>query len=220
MRRRRADSAPRRHGHAAVAGPPGQSFSPPDSRSKTRAPAAGSSPGPSGPWRHWGRTTGALLLHAAFLYLAGGCAHYSPTSGLIGGIRSVAIPVAENDTPEFHIGEELSERLGDAYRSDGRLRLVDAESADAVLYLRVTALQDRPFTYTAAEETEQYRFSVHIDLELLRAEDGSSLLELNDLQGWGVYDAGVSDEEGRDPAVTAALGMVVEEIVDRTTAGW
>ena len=161
----------------------------------------------------------ASLLIASLL-LAAGCAHYSTTSGLIGGIRSVAIPVAENDTPEFRIGEDLSERLGDAYRGDGRLRLVDEESADAVLYLRVTDLQDRPFTYTAAEETEQYRFSVHIDMELLRAVDGSSLLELKDLQGWGTYDAGLPDEEGRDPAVEAALDMVVEEIVDRTTAGW
>ena len=161
-----------------------------------------------------------LFLLSACLILAAGCAHYSTTSGLIGGIRSVAIPVAENDTAEFRIGEDLSERLGEAYRSDGRLRLVDEESADAVLYLRVTALQDRPFTYTAAEETEQYRFSVQIDMELLRAVDGSSLLELKDLQGWGTYDADLPDEEGRDPAVAAALGMVVEEIVDRTTAGW
>ncbi len=220
MPRRRADSAPVLQDHAAAAVTPGESSSAPDSFPKPRAPATGSRHGPSGPWKHYGRVTGALLLHAAFLCIAGGCAHYSTTSGLIGGIRSVAIPVAENDTPEFHIGEELSERLGDAYRSDGRLRLVDEESADAVLYLRVTALQDRPFTYTAAEETEQYRFSVHIDMELQRAEDGSALLELEGLQGWGTYDADVPDEEGRDLAVAAALGMVVEEIVDRTTAGW
>ena len=178
-----------------------------------RAMRRGRASSPPGP--------GALFLAlAAGFCLAGACAHYSTTSGLIGGIRSVAIPVAENDTPEFHIGEELSERLGEAYRGDGRLRLVDEESADAVLYLRVTALQDRPHTYTAAEETEQYRFSVYIDLELLRTEDGDSLLELKDLRGWGTYDADVADEEGRDPAVEAALDMVVEEIVDRTTAGW
>jgi len=150
----------------------------------------------------------------------GACAHYSTSSGLIGGIRSVAVPVAENETPEFEIGELLSERLVDAFTRDGRLRVVDEESADAVMYLRVVSLEDSPFTYTAAEQTEQYRFGLHIGAELVRTEDEEQLLSLERLEGWGTYDAALSDEEGRDRAVEAALDMLIEEIVDRTTASW
>ena len=166
------------------------------------------------------RLRARMVCAVALLWLGAGCAHYSASAGLIGGIRSVGIPVAENETAEFDIGELLSERAGEAYTRDGKLRVVDEESADALLQLKVVSLEDRPFTYTAAEQTEQYRFSVLVDAALVRLEDESRLLELERLEGWGTYDASLDDEEGRNRAVEAALDMVIEEIVDRTTASW
>lgn len=150
----------------------------------------------------------------------GGCAYYSTSGGLIGGIGTVGIPVAENQAAEFAIAERLTERTIDAYADDGRLRVVDEESADAILQLEVASIEDRPFTYTSAEQTEQYRFAVAVVAELVRTEDGEVLLALERLEGWGTYDAALPEEEGRDLAVERALDMVIEELVDRTTAGW
>ena len=150
----------------------------------------------------------------------GGCAYYSTSGGLIGGIRTVGIPVAENQSAEFAVAERLTERAVDAYAEDGRLRVVDEESADALMQLEVLSVDDRPFTYTAAEQTEQYRFAVRVAAELVRVADGEVLLELVGLEGWGTYDAALGEEEGREPAVDRALDMVIEELVDRTTAGW
>ncbi len=151
-----------------------------------------------------------------------GCAHYSTTTGMIGGIRSVGVPTAENETAEFDIGERLSERTGDAFISDGRLLVVDDERSDAALLMRVISLIDRPFTYTAKEQTEQYRFSVEVRAELVRNADDEILLELPRLEGWGTYDARLADDEegGREFAVDAAFTMIIEEIVDRITASW
>lgn len=160
-----------------------------------------------------------LLLLGALLLVAA-CSHYSTTAGIAGGIRSVAIPVAENDTPEAGIAEELTERLNRAFAADGRLQVVDEGRADAALKLRITAIEDRPFTYTAAEETQQYRFKLTLDAQLLKNEDESQVLDARGMTGWGTYDAGLSDAEGREGAVGAALDMVVEELVDRATAGW
>lgn len=141
---------------------------------------------------------------------------------MIGGIRSVAIPAAENQTAEADVAEVLSQRMGDAFVDDGRLRVVDEESADALLLLTVTEVEDRPFTFTAGEQTEQYRFRFFVDSDLVRADDDSHLLELRRLTGWGTYDAAVADTDslGREPAIEAAVEMVVTEIVDRTTASW
>ena len=85
---------------------------------------------------------------------------------------------------------------------------------------KVLSVDDRPFTYTAAEQTEQYRFAVRVAADLVRVADGEVLLELVGLEGWGTYDAALGEEEGREPAVDRALDMVIEELVDRTTAGW
>ena len=148
------------------------------------------------------------------------CAHYSTSTGLIGGIRSVAIPVAENDTPEERIADLLTERATDGFAEDGRLRVVDEESADAILGLHLRRIVDRPFTYTASEQTEQYRIQLSVAAVLTKISDQSPLLELEGLSGWGTYDAQLPDEDGRDPAIEAALDMIIEEIVDRTTASW
>lgn len=154
------------------------------------------------------------------LLLAAACSHYSASAGIAGGIRSVAIPVAVNDTPEAGIAEDLTERLSRAFAADGRLQVVDEGSADAALKLHITAVEDRPFTYTAAEETQQYRFRLTLDAQLLKTEDDSQVLEAKGMAGWGTYDAGLSDAEGREKAVAAALNMIVEELVDRATASW
>ena len=152
--------------------------------------------------------------------LLGSCAYYSTSGGLIGGIRSVGIPVADNRSSELAVAERLTERAVVAYAEDGRLRVVDEEGADALLLLEVLSIEDQPFTYTAAEQTEQYRFALQMAAELVRSVDGEVLLALQDLQGWATYDAALAEEEGRDVAVDRALDMVIEELVDRTTAGW
>lgn len=160
-------------------------------------------------------------IRAALVALCiGGCAYYSTSGGLLGGIRSIGIPVADNQTSEFAVAELLTERAIDVYAEDGQLRVVDEESADALLQLNVLSIEDRPHTYTTAEQTEQYRFAVLVAAELVRVEDGEVLLALAELEGWGTYDAALEEEAGREPAVERALNMVLEELVDRTTAGW
>ncbi|MBM3277582.1 MAG: hypothetical protein FJY95_05810 [Candidatus Handelsmanbacteria bacterium] len=160
------------------------------------------------------------LSRLLLLLLLPACAHYSTSAGIAGGVRSIAIPVAQNNTPEAGIAEALTEKLSRAFTADGRLQVVDEVSADASLRLRLTAVEDRPFTYTAAEETQQYRFKLNLDAKLLKNPDGSPVLEAKGLTGWGTYDAGLSDAEGREEAVGAALDMVVVELVDRATSGW
>ena len=87
----------------------------------------------------------------------------------------------------------MTERTVDAYAEDGRLRVIDEESADALLQLEVVSVEDRPFTYTAAEQTEQYRFTVEVAAELVRAvdgEDGSVMLLYRDETASAGDDAG------------------------------
>ena len=57
-------------------------------------------------------------------------------------------------------------------------------------------------------------------VELQKTEEGDQLLQLDNLEGWGIYDASLADDVGRDKAVEAALDMIIEEIIDRTTASW
>ena len=152
------------------------------------------------------------------LLLLGSCSHYTTSAGLVGGIRSVAIPTAENGTPEVEIAQQFTDSVSVAFQEDGRLRVVDEESADALLLLRLDRLEDEYHTLTTGE----YRFRLFVSGLLERTSDGSELLEIESLVGWGTYDAAKpdGDDEGRDQAVEAAMAMVIELVVDRVTASW
>lgn len=154
--------------------------------------------------------------------LLGACSHYTTSAGLVGGIRSVAIPTAENGTPEVDIAQQFTDSVSVAFQSDGRLRVVDEESADALLLLRLDRLVDEPSDWTTAEETEQYSFRLFAAALLERSSDGSELLPRLEIEGWGTYDAAQpdGDDEGRDQAVEAAMAMIIREVVDRITASW
>ncbi|MCY4606456.1 MAG: hypothetical protein OXE49_19645, partial [Gemmatimonadetes bacterium] len=83
-------------------------------------------------------------IRAALVALCiGGCAYYSTSGGLLGGIRSIGIPVADNQTSEFAVAERLTELADSLYTEDGQLRVVDEESADALLQLNVISIEDR-----------------------------------------------------------------------------
>ena len=165
---------------------------------------------------------GPVALALALLAVgASGCAYYTTSEGMVGGIRSVAVPLAANETAEADLAEALTERVETTFARDGRLRVVDEASAEAVLRLTVLSVDDAPYTFTAGETTEQYRFRVSVRAKLERLDgEGAALLELPRLEGWGTYSATAPDAEGRDPAVTTALDMVIRELLDRASSSW
>ena len=73
---------------------------------------------------------------ARWCYVLQVCAHYSTSGGLVGGIRTLGVPVAESQVAEFDIAEALSERAVEAYTRDGRLRVVDEGECGCALGTR------------------------------------------------------------------------------------
>ena len=155
-----------------------------------------------------------------FLVCFMGCSYYSTSTGMIGGIQTVSIPVAESLTAEFRIADRLSERAEEMYIQDGRLRVVDEDGADAILYLTVQNVSDEPFTYSAAEQTEQYRFAMRINGRLVSVVSKETLKEFDSIEGWGTYVSSSNQDESREQAVDKAIDMVVQEFIDRSTSSW
>ena len=108
-----------------------------------------------------------------------GCSYYSTSTGMIAGIQTVNIPVAESLTAEFGIADRLSERAEEMYIRDGRLRVVDQDGADAILYLTVQNISDEPFSIQKGQRLFQicgrYLEPIHLNLveELSNSERGN-----------------------------------------------
>ena len=156
----------------------------------------------------------------SFLVCFIGCSYYSTSTGMIGGIQTISIPIAESLTAEFVIADRLSERAEEMYIQDGRLRVVDQDGADAILHITVQNISDEPFTYSAAEQTEQYRFAMRINGRLVSVISKETLKEFDSIEGWGTYVSSSNQDESREQAVDKAIDMVVQEFIDRSTTSW
>ena len=106
------------------------------------------------------------------------------------------------------------------YIQDGRLRVVDQDGADAILYLTVISVIDEPFTYSTSDQTEQYRLSMRINGKLVSVSRQQTLKEFDSIEGWATYVSDSNQDESRDQAIDKSIDMVVQELIDTSTSSW
>ena len=145
------------------------------------------------------------------------CAHYSTSATGGSGFRTVAVPLFENESLEPEIHQALTDSLIEAFVSDGALRVVDEDRADAVLRGTIVDVKEEPFTYQA--QAEQYQIVVLIDVTCQALETKTTLWEEKRLRGYGIYSAAERREEARAAGLAAALRMLTKDVVDRTQVG-
>ena len=140
------------------------------------------------------------------ILLLTGCVY--PYRGVLGRIDTIAIPFADNLTAEAAVADSLTNATAMAFNEDGLWRVVDAEGADAILYLDILSVEDRVHPWS--RPPSQYRLSVVVSVEII-AFDGSPLLKQYESIGWGTYE----EDDEREKAISKAARMVAWDIIDR-----
>jgi hypothetical protein len=160
----------------------------------------------------------AMFLVASCLLILG-CAHYSTSATGSGGIRSVAVPLLENESLEAGIHQALTDSLIQSFVSDGALRVVGAGQADAVVQGTVLEIKEEPFTYGGQTGAEQYQISVFVKIVFYDARQKQAVWENERMRGYGIYDATTQRDQARNEGLGAALRMLSQDVVDRTQVG-
>jgi hypothetical protein len=149
--------------------------------------------------------------------LMAGCAYYSTSATGGAGFRSVAVPLAENESLEPGIHQALTDSLIQAFVADGALRVLDEDRADLVLRATVAEVRDEPFTYD--QQADQYRIVVLLDVASYDTREKKTVWEEEGLVGFGIYSAAERREEARRQGLADAVTMLVKDVVDRTQVG-
>ncbi len=147
-----------------------------------------------------------------------GCAYYSTSATGSGGTRSVAVPLLDNESLEAGIHQALTDSLIREFVSDGTLRVVEEDRADAVVQGVVLEVKEEPFTY-GQPGAEQYRISVFVKMAFYDARQKQTLWEMERARGYGIYDATRQRDLARTEGIGAALQMLAKDIVDRAQVG-
>ncbi len=158
-----------------------------------------------------------LLLTGLVIFSTQSC-FYSFKGSLPAHIRSIAIPLFENQTAEYQINETITDLLLAQFLQEGVLRVADEDDADSILDGAVRSINDTPYTYDEAEQVEEYRVTIGLAVTWYDVVEDEVRLEEN-ISGFGVYDAQES-EVTREDAIEEAVAKITDKIINSITASW
>lgn len=168
------------------------------------------------------RTGRAPALGVALL-VAGlaGCG-YSFRGNLPDHIKTVAVPVFTNKTSEPGVDALLTSAVVEAYASNGRLRVVRPEDADAILEGEVIGYTVQSIAFDNQANVRQYRLQVTMNVRMRDVRQKSMLFEQQNLREkadfrvLGAVSQTIGAEEGAVRAAATEIGRsIVSLTIDR-----
>tara|TARA_B100000959_G_scaffold230981_1_gene247273 strand:- start:73 stop:651 length:579 start_codon:yes stop_codon:yes gene_type:complete len=168
------------------------------------------------------------------------CGYYSLAGSIPPHIRSISIPLLDNQTAEFGISEGITDNLLEKFTDENVLRVVDVDNSDSILRGSIVQAEDIPYTYSKEEVVGEYRFTVAIDIEWIDVANDEVLLEKR-FKGWGAYGIGgdissdeidndgdglIDDEDtdeigdARTFATKVAVGKIAQDILNDILTTW
>ena len=147
-----------------------------------------------------------------------GCG-YSFRGTLPEHIQTVAVPLFANKTGEPRIESLLTSAVVEAFSTNGRLRVVKREDADAVLEGEVVGYSLLSISYDSQANVRQYRLIMTVNLKLLDMRRSAVLFEERNLRekaDFQVMNAVSETISVEETAVRTAATEIARAIVSLT----
>ena len=125
-----------------------------------------------------------LFMLFFFIQFILSCGIYSFKGSIPSHINSVNIPLLINETPEFGVGEQITDEITNIFLDENILKI--SKKADSELRGTITSINDSPYTYSTNEEVTEYRFSIGINIIWFDLVNNQILMNKN-YSNWGVY---------------------------------
>lgn len=145
------------------------------------------------------------------------CGFYSFSGSSLKGIKTIAVPLFDNQTTQYGIREKLTEKLNDAIISDNTLQVVNIRNADSALRGTVVNYENECYTFDAAGNCGEYISRVYVDAVFEDLEDNEIIWEGKNIEGYGIYSASSETEED---GIERALEKLSADIVEKVIRGW
>jgi len=157
----------------------------------------------------------SLLICLSLLFFCG-CGVYTFNPKGKSDINSIAVERFENNTAEYTLADRMTDLIIDAFISDGNLKVVSADKADAVLTGLLTSYARKPYTYDQNDQVQEYQVIMNFEIILKNPNDLSEIWK-EQMNQTGIYDV---IEETEEEAQDNAVNLLVESIINKTTKSW
>ena len=172
------------------------------------------------------RVAGAGVIPAAIvavgLVCSGGCGYTASPALLPSHLKTVAIPVFENGTPEARLESEVTDAVIQTFVKDNHLKIVDEKSANAVVRGRVTQYKNAVFGFSSSAQANEYRVTVGVRITFKDLVKNRELWNDEIVKTANYYVQNVPGQEakteldGRKEAIT----KIADEVLSRSVEGW
>jgi hypothetical protein len=163
-----------------------------------------------------------LILTALAHALLPGCVGYRLGSMLPPEIKTVHVPTFVNQTTEPQLELDTTRFALQEFQKDGSLKLAPAETADAILQVRLTDYLLTPLQYDANRPTAtfEYRITLYASIVMTRKRDGKVLAENPRCFGEGTFTVVGDLSSSKRIGLPKAAKDLAHDIVQKVTEVW
>lgn len=163
-----------------------------------------------------------VALASAGLLASLGCGYTASPALLPPHLKTVAIPVFENATPEAQLEQQVTDAIVQRFVRDNHLRIVDEKSANAVIRGRVTQYKNAVFGFSSSAQANEYRVTIGVQVTFKDLVKNRELWSDQVVKSANYYvqdvpgQAARTDLDGRKEAIE----KIADEILSRSVEGW
>ena len=168
------------------------------------------------------------------------CGLYSLAGSIPPHIKSISIPLVNNQTSEFAISEDLTDAIILQFNQSGILSIQNGVKAHSTLKGTVKKITDGPYSYNKNESISEYRYKIDVKIEWFDNTKEKNIIEKN-YSGFGSYglsgdiatdgldndnDGKIDSEddnefgEPRSFAAKVAVNKIAEDILNDIMTTW
>jgi len=163
-----------------------------------------------------------VLAAAALCWLSAGCGYTASPALLPQHLKTVAIPVFENATPEVRLEEELTNAVILKFVQDNHLKVVDEKTANAVVRGRVTQYKNSVFGFTQTGSSNEFRVTLAVEVTFKDLVKNRELWsgEIVKTANYYVVDVPGQQAQSELDGRREAVSKIADEILSRSVEGW
>lgn len=161
----------------------------------------------------------ALILAVLGLSALFACGPYSFSSSGNTGLKTVAVPIFNDQTAEFGVKEQLTNAVIAAFTRDNNLKIADRRTADAIINGTLLRVSEQAGVYTKDEQVQEIRVSLTVQIKYEDVKKRKVIWE-ETLTQFGTYSPGDATSGDRESAIRQAVDKIAAEVINKSVSGW
>ena len=159
-----------------------------------------------------------VLFYSLLVGLSISCGYYSFTGSIPSDIKTIAVPLFDDNTSFPGVREDLTNKVIDAFINDNTLQLVPESKADLVITGTILSIREKAAIITTGEDVEQYEVYVNVKVKCTEIKSGKVWWEKT-LRRFGIM-GGLENIDARNDAIETAIIEITQDVLDNTLANW